>query len=300
MVAPEFFEPHSPDEPVQPAPQPAAPTPPGRSGRRALAAGVIALALAGGGGSGALTATVLSHPTASTATGSNATTGTIVSAASSSTTPASNAAAVYQAVSPGVVTITSNVTGRFGQQGQATGSGVVLDTRGDILTNDHVIQGASQITVTFSDGSTAGATLVGSNAGDDLAVIRVNVAASRLHPVTLGNSSTVQVGDTVYAIGSPFGLSGTLTQGIVSALNRTEASVTSSGNLGSSLSNLIQSDTPINPGNSGGPLVNGQGDVIGINQSIESPVDANVGVGFSIPINLVNQLLPSLEGGSNL
>jgi S1-C subfamily serine protease len=199
-----------------------------------------------------------------------------------------------------VVTITSSVTGRFGQQGQATGSGIVLDSRGDILTNFHVINGATQITVTFKDGKTAIGSVVGSDSGHDLAVIRVSVASSELHPVTLGDSGTVQVGDMVYAIGSPFGLSGTLTEGIMSALNRNESSVTSSGTIGSSLSNLIQTDTPINPGNSGGPLVNSQGQVIGINQSIESPVDGSVGVGFSIPINLVKQLLPALESGSNV
>src|SRR2546425_7706706 len=122
----------------------------------------------------------------------------------------------------------------------------------------------------------------------------VSVAASSLHPVTLGNSDSVRVGDAVYAIGSPFGLSGSLSQGIVSNLKQSGA--TSVGNL----SGLIQTDAAINPGNSGGPLVNAQGEVIGINTSIESPVDGNVGVGFAIPINQVKQLLSALEGGSNL
>jgi S1-C subfamily serine protease len=113
--------------------------------------------------------------------------------------------------------------------------------------------------------------------------------------VTLGSSSSVQVGDTVYAIGSPFGLSGTLTEGIVSNLNQGGAVST-----GANLSGLIQTDAAINPGNSGGPLVDAAGQVIGINNSIESPVNGNVGVGFAIPINQVKQLLPALEGGSNL
>ena len=133
--------------------------------------------------------------------------------------------------------------------------------------------------------------VVGSNTGADLAVIRVSVAASTLHPLTLGNSSSVQIGDTVYAIGSPFGLSGSFTEGIVSNIGKTAAA---------SGANLIQTDAAINPGNSGGPLVNSQGQVIGINNSIESPVDGSVGVGFAIPIDQVNQLLPSLEGGSNV
>lgn len=299
MVAHEYF-----DQPTQePAPAsvpPATPPPRKRTGRTALAAGALALALAGGAGSGALTSALVSHSARTAATTGTSTAETTTTTASNPTDASTNAAAVYAAVSPGVVTITSNVTGRFGQQGQATGSGIVLDTRGDILTNFHVIDGASQISVAFSNGKTANASIVGTNSGYDLAVIRVSVAASQLHPVTLGNSSSVQIGDAVYAIGSPFGLSGTLTQGIVSGLNRSESAATSSGNVGSRLNSLIQTDTPINPGNSGGPLVDAGGTVIGINQSIESPVDANVGVGFAIPINVVSQLLSQLEGGSNL
>ena len=193
-----------------------------------------------------------------------------------------------------MVTITAVVNSGRGS-GQATGSGIVLDTNGNILTNVHVIAGAQQIQVTFSDGRTVNATLVGSNSSADLAVIRVSVAASTLHPVTLGNSDSAQVGDTVYAIGSPFGLSGSLSQGIVSNLK--QSGRTSNG---SNLSGLIQTDAAINPGNSGGALVNTQGEVIGINSSIESPVDGNVGVGFAIPINQVKQVLSSLEGGSNV
>ena len=193
-------------------------------------------------------------------------------------------------MSPGVVTITS-ATGR----GQAIGSGIVLDTKGDILTNAHVIAGATQMQVTLSSGQTVAATLVGSNSSADLAVIRISVPASSLHPVTLGNSDGVQIGDTVYAIGSPFGLSGSLTEGIVSNLNQG-----GSASNGANLSGLIQTDAAINPGNSGGPLVNSAGQVIGINNSIESPVNGNVGVGFAISVNQVKQLLPSLEGGSNL
>src|SRR5205807_4347478 len=225
-----------------------------------------------------------------TAAASSPTSGT-TSTTSTSTQSSTTAESVYKQVSPGVVTINTVVSSARGQVGQATGSGIVLDSQGDILTNAHVIAGASQLQVTFSDGTTASAKLVGSNSGADLAVIRVSVAASTLHPLTLGNSSSVQIGDTVYAIGSPFGLSGSFTEGIVSNIGQTAAA---------SGANLIQTDAAINPGNSGGPLVNSQGQVIGINNSIESPVDGSVGVGFAIPIDQVNQLLPSLEGGSNV
>ena len=288
MVAPQLFD--NDPQPASVSP-PAAPPPPKRF-RRGLLAAVAALTIAGGAGSGALAATLVDHSTP-TATASTATTASS-STTSASTQAARTAEAVYKQVSPGVVTITAAVNSGRGS-GQATGSGIVLDTNGNILTNAHVIAGAQQIQVTFSDGRTVNATLVGSNSSADLAVIRVSRAASTLHPVTLGNSDSAQVGDTVYAIGSPFGLSGSLSQGIVSNLK--QSGRTSNG---SNLSGLIQTDAAINPGNSGGALVNTQGEVIGINSSIESPVDGNVGVGFAIPINQVKQVLSSLEGGSNV
>jgi S1-C subfamily serine protease len=300
MVAPEFFDDHERTEPAAPVASPveapAAPpaSPPPKRFRGGLLAGVIALALVGGSGSGALAATLIEHNTPVVAATSRAT-GSVASTTATSDLSSSTAATIYAQVSPGVVTITDVVSNNRGQTGQATGSGIVLDTRGDILTNDHVIAGASHIQVTFSDGTTANATLVGSNAAADLAVIRVSVPASTLHPVTLGNSSSVQIGDKVYAIGSPFGISGSLTEGIVSNLNQNGPAPN-----GGSLSGLIQTDAAINPGNSGGALVNAQGQVIGITNAIESPVDANVGVGFAIPINQVAQLLSSLEGGSNV
>ena len=299
MVAHEYFDPQPPIE-QPPAPAASSPNslPPRRRVSRGLAAGVVALALVGGAGSGALTTTLLSRQPASVATTTS--TGATVSAASASTQSAGVAEAVYKSISPGVVTITATVTGRFGQAGQATGSGIVLDSKGDILTNYHVIAGSSQLSVAFAGGSSSSATVVGTDSGHDLAVIRVSGSSSSLQAVTLGDSGAVQVGDSVYAIGSPFGLSGTLTQGIVSGINRSGSSVTSSSSIGSGLNSLIQTDTAINPGNSGGALVNAQGQVIGITQSIESPVDGNVGVGFAIPINLIKQLLPALEAGSNL
>jgi putative serine protease PepD len=291
MVAHQYF-----DNRLEPAAAPPPSPPPEGEGnssaappkrfRRGLLVAVAAIALASGAGSGAVAAALLDHgtATASAAAALNTT------ATSTSSTSSTTAATVYKQDVPGVVTITVTLG-----NGQAIGSGIVLDTKGNILTNAHVISGARRIEVTFSDGTTVSGMLIGSNVGADLAVIRVSVAASTLHPLTFGNSSTVQVGDSVYAIGSPFGLSGSLTEGIVSNLGQTGA--VSGGN---NLSGLIQTDAAINPGSSGGPLVNAQGQVIGINNSIESPVDANVGVGFAIPINQVTQVLASLEGGSNV
>ena len=283
MVAHKYFDDRF--QPAAPAAPPASPpSPPPKRFRRGLLVAVAALTVAGGAGSGAVAAALVAH--AAPAAAATTPTTTTVQGTSSSAT----AESVYAQVSPGVVTITSATA-----RGQAIGSGIVLDTNGDILTNAHVIAGATQMQVTLSSGQTVAATLVGSNSSADLAVIRISVAASNLHPVTLGNSDGVQIGDTVYTIGSPFGLSGSLTEGIVSNLNQG-----GSASNGANLSGLIQTDAAINPGNSGGPLVNSAGQVIGINNSIESPVNGNVGVGFAISINQVKQLLPALEGGSNL
>ena len=278
MVAHQYFE--SPSPSAAPAAPPTTP-PPKRSFRRGFLVALAALTVASGAGGGAAAATIIDHG-AATASASSALPTNLTSTGSASTT----ATAVYALDSPGVVTITVNLG-----NGQAIGSGIVLDTRGDILTNAHVISGAQQIQVAFSDGTTATGTLVGANTSADLAVIRVSVAASTLHPLTLGSSASVKVGDSVFAIGSPFGLSGSLTEGIVSNLSQSGSAPGSS---------LIQTDAAINPGNSGGPLVNAQGQVIGINNSIESPVNGNVGVGFAIPIDQVKQILPSIDGGVNL
>jgi putative serine protease PepD len=279
MVAHQYFE--SPSQSAAPAAPPTTP-PPKRGFRRGFLVAVAALTVASGAGGGAAAAALIEHGTANASAGTAMPTTTT----STSSTPSSTAAAIYQQDSPGVVTITVNLP-----NGQAIGSGIVLDAQGNILTNAHVISGARSIQVAFSDGTTATGTLIGSNTAADLAVIRVSVAASKLHPLALGSSATVKVGDSVYAIGSPFGLSGSLTEGIVSNLNQ---SGPTSG------SSLIQTDAAINPGNSGGPLVNTQGQVIGINNSIESPVDGNVGVGFAIPIDQVKQILPSIDGGATL
>jgi putative serine protease PepD len=290
MVAQEYFNQPGPAESADSPTQPPQASPPRRRFSGRLIVAVIALALAGGAGSGAVSATVLANhaPAASSASSSTSTTSTASQRATS-------ASSIYKQVSPGVVTIKTVVTGRFGAAGEAEGSGVVLDASGNILTNNHVIAGAQQIQVVLSDGTTANATVVGTDPAHDLAVIKISVSASKLHPVTLGNSDSVQIGDAVYAIGAPFGLSGSMSEGVVSNLHQSGSSANGTG-----LSNLIQTDAAINPGNSGGPLLNSAGEVIGINTSIESPVDGNVGVGFAIPINQVKQLLSALEGGGNL
>jgi putative serine protease PepD len=276
--------PYEPPEPAPPPP-PANVRPP--TSRLAIAA--AALFVVGGIAGGALGAeAILSRTPASTPAAVTRLTST--SSVAQAQTPTS-AASIYQQAAPGVVTITTEVAGRFGRVGEGTGSGIVLNTNGDILTNAHVVAGANQIQVTFNDGRTLPATLVNANTSADLAVVRVSAAASSLHPLVLGNSNNVQVGDQVYAIGSPFGLAESMTAGIVSGLNR--------HNAGSGLSGLIQTDAPINPGNSGGALLNTQGQVIGINDSIESPIQGNVGVGFAIPVNVVKQMLSSLEGAAN-
>ena len=251
---------------------------------------IAALVVIGGLGGGALGAeAVISRLPASSNTSATSSQTTSSASNAAAAQPVS-AAALYKQAAPGIVTITTEVA-RRGRTGEGTGSGIVLDTSGNILTNAHVIAGASQIQVTFSDGKTAAASVAGSNTAADLAVVHVSVAASSLHPVPLGDSNTVRVGDAVYAIGAPFGLAESMTAGIVSGLNRS--------NQGTGLTGLIQTDAPINPGNSGGALLNTLGQVIGVNDSIESPIAGNVGVGFAIPINAVKQLLNSLEGGAN-
>jgi putative serine protease PepD len=208
---------------------------------------------------------------------------------------------LYKDVSPGVVDITVDTTqgsgfGNFGdQQATAEGSGFEIDTNGDIVTNQHVVAGANSITVRFQDGKTAKATVVGSDPSTDLAVIKVNVDSSQLHPLTFADSSTVQVGQPVAAIGSPFGLPESLTSGIVSAVNRT---ITAPNNF--SISGAIQTDAAINHGNSGGPLLNESGKVIGVNSQIESDGGGNEGVGFAIASNMVKSVANTLISGGTV
>jgi S1-C subfamily serine protease len=173
------------------------------------------------------------------------------------------------------------------------GSGFVWDKEGHIITNNHVVEGARQINVLFSNGTLAEAELVGADPDSDLAVIKVNLPESELFPITIADSDTVKVGQLAIAIGNPFGLDGTMTVGIVSALNRT---LPAGNGFGPSYSipNIIQTDAPINPGNSGGVLVDANGNLIGVTTAIESPVRANAGIGFVVPSNIVRRVVPSL------
>ncbi len=172
----------------------------------------------------------------------------------------------------------------------ASGSGFVLDKEGHIVTNDHVVDGADQVEVTFLDGTTVHAKVVGQDPSSDLAVIQVDVKSSLLQPVELGDSSALVVGEQVFAIGNPFGQLWTMTNGIVSAVGRTIQSGTSSY----SIPEVVQTDAAINPGNSGGPLVDSHGRVVGVNAQIESQGGSSSGVGFAIPVNIVKRVAPAL------
>lgn len=171
--------------------------------------------------------------------------------------------------------------------GIAQGSGFVFDMNGRIITNNHVVEGARSITVTFVEGTIVEASLVGRDPYSDIAVIKVNVAESLLKPLRLGNSSALRVGEPVLAIGNPYGLADTLTSGIISALGREMDSAS-----GFPIVDVIQTDAPINPGNSGGPLLNMRGEVIGINTAIAT--QTSTGIGFAVPSNTIIRELPSL------
>jgi putative serine protease PepD len=270
------------------------PRPPRRS-RAALVAGALALALASGAAGGLIVQTLgtdgaeptasqapsaVTVPQNSTGSGGDGSTG-------ASESSASDAKAVARAVLPAVVELQVSSAGQ-----QGTGSGVVLRSDGYILTNAHVVEGATRITVTLQSGERVDAELVGSDATDDLAVVRV--AKRGLQAATFGRSASLAVGQRVIAVGSSFGLEGSVTEGIVSALHR----VVLTGGPGQDSSDLIdaiQTDAAINPGNSGGALADDRGRVIGITTAIESSSGANAGVGFAVPIDravkVANQLI---------
>jgi S1-C subfamily serine protease len=208
---------------------------------------------------------------------------------------------IYERDAPGVVYITATVVAQsyspfdfFPQstEGTNTGSGFVINRDGVILTNNHVIAGAVKITVAFADNQTVTARVIGKDPDDDLALLKVNPDGLHLVPLVLGNSDTVAVGDPTAAIGNPFGLPRSLTTGVVSALQR---QIQAPNNF--EIDNVIQTDAPINPGNSGGPLLNAQGQVIGINSQIETGSSGNgsVGIGFAIPINTALAVIPQIE-----
>ena len=199
---------------------------------------------------------------------------------------------IYERAYRGVVEITANgsVESPFGErQQQALGSGFVYDDEGHIVTNQHVVDGASTVSVRLWNGQTYDAEVVGTDASTDLAVLDVDAPASVLHPIALADSSKVVVGDAVVAIGSPFGLEQTVTSGIVSALHRTVSAPNDF-----SINDTIQTDAAINSGNSGGPLLNAQGRVIGVNAQIESNSGGNDGVGFAIPSKTVRSIVSQL------
>ncbi len=199
---------------------------------------------------------------------------------------------VYDTVNPSVVEVINLArAGRFSSAAveQGLGSGFVWDEKGYIVTNQHVVDGASELQVVFSDGTRVKAELIGVDASSDLAVIVVDPSAVDLTPVSLGDMAEVRVGQTVVAIGNPYGHLGTMTQGIVSGLGRTIDSQSSF-----SIANAIQTDAAINPGNSGGPLLDVHGQVIGVNDQIESASGSNSGVGFAIPISIVQRVVPAL------
>jgi len=193
-------------------------------------------------------------------------------------------AQLYENVAPSVVAISVNT-----RQGDSGGTGFVIDMDGHIVTNFHVVQDASDIIVNFLDGTITRAETVGVDPDADLAVIKVDVDEDRLFPVRFGNSDALVIGQSVAALGSPFGEDWTLTAGIVSALNRRI-----SGLSGYSIGSAIQTDAPINPGNSGGPLFNLSGEVIGVNSQIRSETRANSGIGFAIPSNLTRRVAKEL------
>ena len=192
---------------------------------------------------------------------------------------------IYERVNPAVVHI---------GVGGGQGSGFVYDAQGHIVTNNHVVEGARQIVVTFADGRQEPAELVGTDPDSDLAIIRVNVPANELSPIALADSDQLKVGQFVIAIGNPFGLSGTMTTGIISSLDR---ELNGSQYI---IPDVIQTDAAINPGNSGGPLLDLQGRVIGVNSAIRSASNSSSGIGFAVPANIVQAVAPQLIGSGSV
>ena len=206
-----------------------------------------------------------------------------------------NTIAVFQEMAPSVVFITSRAQRQslfFTDTYEApsgTGSGFMWDSQGHIVTNFHVIEEASSLTVTLADHSSFEAEVVGVEQSKDVAVLRINAPSNKLRPVKIGSSTALQVGQKVVAIGNPFGLDQTLTTGVVSALGRQ----IKAGN-GRTIQDVIQTDAAINPGNSGGPLLDSRGQLIGINTAIISPSGSSAGIGFAVPVNTVNRVVTQI------
>jgi S1-C subfamily serine protease len=200
---------------------------------------------------------------------------------------------IYRNAAPGVVQVTSSIRQEdplLGpQEGEALGSGFVIDKLGHVITNFHVVEGASEVFVNFSGNDRMKAELVGTDPSTDIAVLKIDASQRALTPLPLGDSDAVRVGDPVVAIGNPFGLDRTVTAGIVSALQRQIIAPN-----GYAIDKVIQTDAAINKGNSGGPLLNADGEVIGVNSQIESETGGNVGIGFAVPINTVREVASAL------
>ena len=203
---------------------------------------------------------------------------------------------LYERVLPGIVSLQV-----AGSQGGSLGSGFVYDDQGHIITNYHVVEGAEQLEVDFTSGYKIYGTVIGTDLDSDLAVVKVNAPASELHPLPLGDSGALRVGQTVIAIGNPFGLSGSMTTGIISAMGRTLDSARDAPSGGFfTAGDIIQTDAAINPGNSGGPLFNLNGEVVGVNRAIrttnftDTGEPVNSGIGFAIAINIVKRVVPVL------
>jgi putative serine protease PepD len=258
--------------------------------RTALATAMTSAALLGAASGAGLT---LAFDDAAPAASPQQVTVTNSAAAASSST--STVGEIYKRSADAVVKITvtsagqANPLGGSGGTQQAQGSGFVYDTQGHVITNQHVVDGAESVSVKFANGKTYSAKVVGTDPSTDLAVIDVDAPASALKPLELADSSAVEVGDGVIAIGSPFGLDQTVTTGIVSALHR---QINSPNNF--SIDDAIQTDAAINHGNSGGPLLDMDGDVIGVNSQIESDSGGNDGVGFAVPSDTISQIVGSL------
>jgi putative serine protease PepD len=268
----------------------------------AVAGGVIALAIAGGDGSSHSVTTTVVRPSQQAAL-----------PASFSKGSGMTVNQIYRAANPGVVDIVvtaqsqSPNLGLFGgggsgsQKTQGEGAGVVYDNKGDILTDEHVVANATSVRVNFHDGRSVSAKVLGTDPSTDVGVIRVNVPASELHPISFANSSVAQVGDPVVAIGSPFSLPETTTAGIVSQTGR---GITAPN--GYTIPNAIQTDAAINPGNSGGPLLDANGHVLGLNDQIETNNStatgqgSSSGVGFAIPSNTVARIANSIIAGKTV
>jgi S1-C subfamily serine protease len=202
---------------------------------------------------------------------------------------------VYEKANPSVVNIDTSIVqyDRFFMSavpGQGSGSGAVIDRQGHILTNFHVVEGAQKIEVTFASNNSYPAQLVGHDAEQDIAVLRVDAPESELAPIEFGRSDNLRVGQQAYVLGNPFGLDGTLTTGIISSLNRTLGSRIE----GRSMKSIIQTDAAMNPGNSGGPLLDSAGRMIGMNVAIASKSGQSAGIGFAIPVNRIKLMLPDL------